>query len=122
MTHNREWKQFVRAPSAPEKTPVDLRPFCTNSRVSAFDILLEAGRDLDKMSVVFKRKMIKKSLVMQKRGGQMLSEMQKMYGNEKAGTLAERLNKSGLWYYDPNFPQDPEFKHYILYARIRMQR
>ena len=94
VTHNREWKQFVRALSSPEKIPVDLRPVCTNSRVSAFNIWLEAGRDLDEMSVVSKRKMIKKSLVKQKRGGQMLSEMQKTFGTEKAGTLAERLNKS----------------------------
>ncbi len=90
VTHNREWKQFVRALSAPEKIPVDLRPVCTNSRVSAFNIWLEAGRDLDKMSVVFKRKMIQKSLVKQERGGQML-EIQNTYGKEKAGTLAERL-------------------------------
>ena len=79
--------------------------------MGAFNLWLESGRKVDNMLLTFKRKMVRRQLVKEKRGGMIMKDLVEKYGERKGKGIAESSKAKGLWYWDPNLPGDEEFRH-----------
>ena len=106
VTHKKEWDQFCR--TAKGTMPVQLSDMYLSSKQELFNIWVESGRDWSKCQMEVERKQEAKNIG--KRGWKAIQakELKQKYTPEKFEKFKASRLASGLFYKDPDFPDDED--------------
>ena len=106
VTHKKEWDQFCR--TAKGTMPVQLSDMYLSSKQELFNIWVESGRDWSKCQMEVERKQEAKNIG--KRGWKAIQakELKEKYTTEKFEKFKASRLASGLFYKDPDFPDDED--------------
>ena len=81
---------------------------------------LESDKQAETMELKYKRTLMRKQCVTQKRGGSTQAELETQYGKERTQTLITKCMKESLWYWDPNFVGVTELRKYVVFRDLEM--
>ncbi|CAL1166148.1 unnamed protein product, partial [Cladocopium goreaui] len=107
-TNKKEWDTFSREVLNKKKFPVRLSEHLARDKVDLFNLWLAHGKDLHEVALHVERTAETVNRTASGREGMKLRDIEAKYPPEKAKKLATLLRSRGMWYWDPDFPNDEE--------------
>ncbi|CAK9000504.1 unnamed protein product, partial [Durusdinium trenchii] len=104
VTNKSEWEKFSRQCLDHKQFPVSLASHYLKDKGDLF----RAKKDGSQVEVEFQRRAESKKTSRSQREGMKARDIKKKYPAAKADALIQKLHKSGVFYYDPDFPNDDE--------------
>ena len=74
-----------------------------------------------RVETYMERRAERKVTATNKRNGKKMRDILKLYPKAKAEALIEKLTKKGLWYWDPDFPEDKEEIFYYVGEGVELK-
>ena len=106
-THKREWDQFCRS-ACTRNFPMSLAPMYQSSKLDLFSLWLDGSKDWKKVTYEVERTVQSRNLNRKQWQAQKGRTILQDYGGAKGTKILEARKAAGLWYPDPDFPEDSE--------------
>ncbi|CAJ1329636.1 unnamed protein product, partial [Effrenium voratum] len=120
-THKREWDQFCRSACA-RNFPMSLAPMYQSSKLDLFSLWLDGSKDWKKVTYEVERTVQSRNLNRKQWQAQKGRTILQDYGDAKGTKILEARKAAGLWYPDPDFPEDSEEAWYYMASGHQVRR